>query len=155
MSIMMQIANLRDHLENLFGCSSPVTFSSETSLFLFTEAGVTPVGNRSQVNLFACTLTPSRTQIQKWHNKLTLTSVIAWWEKDNSDFPQKFAGSLKYGLRAEDQRLLHRFQPKMSKLKSCQIHTIYLENFTRSFRKFACIFQCIFLCVCFALVFLT
>ena len=68
--------------------------------------------------------------LQKWHNKLTLTSVMAWWEKDNSDFPQKFAGSLKYGLRAQDHHLLlHKFQPKMSKLKSCQIHTIYLENF--------------------------
>ena len=67
--------------------------------------------------------------LQKWHNKLTLTSVMAWWEKDNSDFPPKFAGSLKYGLRAQDHRLLlHRFQPKVSKLKSCQIHTIYLEN---------------------------
>lgn len=44
--------------------------------------------------------------LQKWHNKLTLTSVMAWWEKDNSDFPQKFAGSSKYGLRARDHRLL-------------------------------------------------
>ena len=35
---------LRDLLWNLFGCSSPVAggaFSSETSLFLFAEAGIT------------------------------------------------------------------------------------------------------------------
>ena len=37
-------------LENLFGSSSPVAcraFSYETSLFLFVEAGVTSVGDRS------------------------------------------------------------------------------------------------------------
>ena len=47
---MTRTANLRDLLENLFDCSSPVTrgaISSETSLFLFAEAGVTPDGNRS------------------------------------------------------------------------------------------------------------
>ena len=51
-SIIMVTANLRDILENLFDCSSLVacgTFSSETSLFLFAEAAVTPVGNQSQV----------------------------------------------------------------------------------------------------------
>ena len=47
---MTRTANLRDLLENLFGCSSRAAhgaFSSETFLFLFAEAGFTPVGDRS------------------------------------------------------------------------------------------------------------
>ena len=49
---MTRIANLRDLLGNLFGCSSPVArgaFSFETSLlyFVFAEAGLTPVGDQS------------------------------------------------------------------------------------------------------------
>ena len=76
-------------LENVFGCSSPVArgaFSSETSLFLFAEAGVTPVGDRSLVDLFACPLSISNSNIciQKWHNKLTLTSVVKTWRVDIS-----------------------------------------------------------------------
>ena len=50
MSIMTRTANLRDLLENLFDSSSSVehaTFCSETSLFHFAEAGVTPIGDRS------------------------------------------------------------------------------------------------------------
>ena len=50
MSIITRTANLRDLLENLFDSSSPVehaAFSSETSLFHFAEAGVTPIGDRS------------------------------------------------------------------------------------------------------------
>ena len=50
MSIITRTANLRDLLESLFGWSSPVerrAFSSETSIFLFAEAGVTPVGELS------------------------------------------------------------------------------------------------------------
>ena len=46
---MTRTANLRDLLENVFGCSSQVardSFSSETSLFLFAKAGVTAVGDR-------------------------------------------------------------------------------------------------------------
>ena len=46
---------LRDLLETLFACSSPVAcgaFSSETSLFLFTEAVVTVAG--FFVCLFVC-----------------------------------------------------------------------------------------------------
>ena len=65
-SIIMETASLRDFLENLFDCSSLVshcTFSSKTSLFLFTEAAVTPVGNQSQVDLFACTSTSFWIQI--------------------------------------------------------------------------------------------
>ena len=65
-SIMKQTVNLRDLLENLFSCFSQVEnreFSSETSLFLFVKAGVTLLGNRGQVNLFACTLTSSQIQI--------------------------------------------------------------------------------------------
>ena len=49
-SIMTQIANLRDLLENIFNCSSlshAAHFSLKTLLFLFAEAGVTPVGDRS------------------------------------------------------------------------------------------------------------
>ena len=76
-------------LENVFGCSSPVArgaFSSETSSFLFAEAGVTPVGDRSLVDLFACTLSISNSNIciQKRHNKLTLTSVVKTWRVDIS-----------------------------------------------------------------------
>ena len=43
------------------------------------QASVTPFGDRSQVDLFACTLTTSRIQIssQKRHNRLTLASK-AW-----------------------------------------------------------------------------
>ena len=66
LSIMTQTAALRDLLENLFDSSSPVehpAFSSETSLFHFAEAGVTPIGGRSQVDLFVCTITSSRIQI--------------------------------------------------------------------------------------------
>ena len=40
-----------------------VTFSSETSLFLYTEVGVSPVGNWSSVDLFACTLISSQIHI--------------------------------------------------------------------------------------------
>ena len=61
----MGTVNLRDILENLFDCSFLVahgTFSSETSLFLFTEPAVTPVGNQSQVDLFACTITSFQIQ---------------------------------------------------------------------------------------------
>ena len=50
LSIMTQTATLRDLLENLFDSSSPVEhaeFSSETSLFHFAEAGITPIGGRS------------------------------------------------------------------------------------------------------------
>ena len=50
MSIMTRTANLRDLLENLFDSSSPVehdAFCSETSLFHFAKAGVTPIGDRS------------------------------------------------------------------------------------------------------------
>ena len=99
---------LRDLLE-LFACSSPVAcgaFSSETSLFLFTEAVVTLAGffflclffsltslcavptiwtpgtgwRYSSWHLFACTLATSRIQIssQKRHKRFTLTSVKTW-----------------------------------------------------------------------------
>ena len=50
LSIMTQTATLRDLLESLFDSSSPVEhaeFSSETCLFHFAEAGVTPIGGRS------------------------------------------------------------------------------------------------------------
>ena len=66
MSIMTRTANLRDLLENLFDSSSPLehaAFCSETSLFHFAEAGVTPIGDRSYVDFFACTITSSRIQI--------------------------------------------------------------------------------------------
>ena len=66
MSIMTRTANLRDLLENLFDSSSPVehaAFCSETSLFHFAEAGVTPIGDRSYVDFFTCTITSSRIQI--------------------------------------------------------------------------------------------
>ena len=160
MSIMMQTANLRDKpwesiwlfftghifLWNIFislhqsWCYSSWQSKLSKSLCLHSYF-------ISNLNIFF---------LQKWHNKLTLTSVMAWWEKDNSDFPPKFAESSKYGLRARDHRLLlHRFQPNMSKLKSYQIHTIYLENFTCSFQKFAYIFGRTFWCVCFVCVFLT
>ena len=49
-SIITRTANLWDLLENLFDSSSSVeqgALSSETSIFHFAEAGVTPIGDRS------------------------------------------------------------------------------------------------------------
>ena len=49
-SIITRTANLWDLLENLFDSSSTVeqgALSSETSIFHFAEAGVTPIGDRS------------------------------------------------------------------------------------------------------------
>ena len=81
----METANLRDFLENLFDCSSLVsrcTFSSETSLFLFTEAAVTPVGNQSQVDLFACTSTSFWIQIFFYKSDTISSLWHPWWELD-------------------------------------------------------------------------
>ena len=84
-SIIMETANLRDFLENLFDCSSLVshcTFSSKTSLFLFTEAAVTPVGNQSQVDLFACTSTSFWIQIFFYKSDTISSLWHPWWELD-------------------------------------------------------------------------
>ena len=65
-------------------------FSSQKLFYLFiyffSEAGVTPVGERSLVDLFACTLSISNSNIciQKRHNKLALTSVVKTWRVDIS-----------------------------------------------------------------------
>ena len=70
-SIMMRTANLRDLLRNQFGCSPLAcgAFSSETSLFLFTF-------------LHSYFMLNSNIFLQKWHNKLTLTSVMRIWRVD-------------------------------------------------------------------------
>ena len=84
-SIIMETANLRDFLENLFDCSSLVshcTFSSKTSLFLFTEAAVTPVGNQSQVDLFACTSTSFWIQMFFYKSDTISSLWHPWWELD-------------------------------------------------------------------------
>ena len=79
-----RVINLRDLLENLFGCSSPVArdaFSSETSLCLFAEANVTPFGDRS-FNLFACALTSSTIQIFCYKSDIISSRWHPWWELD-------------------------------------------------------------------------
>ena len=94
---MTRTANLRDLLENLFGCSSPVArgaFFSETSLFLVAEAGITPVG----------ALTSSRIQIfflQKRHNQLTLTSLMRILRVDISLTSFKIAGGRIGGIKGK------------------------------------------------------
>ena len=84
-SIVTETGNLRDILENLFKCSYPVlrgAFSSEMSLFLFTKAAVTPVGDRSLVDLFACTITSFRIQIFFCKSDIISSIWYPWWELD-------------------------------------------------------------------------
>ena len=98
-NIMTRTENLRDLglrmysvvLHRSYAAHFPLKrlyFSSQKLfyLFFFSEAGVTPVGERSLVDLFACTLSISNSNIctQKRHNKLTLTSVVKTWRVDIS-----------------------------------------------------------------------
>ena len=100
LSIMTQTATLRDLLENLFDSSYPVehpAFSSETSLFHFAEAGVTPIGGRSQVDLFVCTITSSRIQIFFYKSGIISSRWHPWWELDVLTFNDKLIARRRIG----------------------------------------------------------
>ena len=122
----MGTANLRDILENPFDCSSLVsrcTFSSETSLFLFAEAAVTPVGNQSQVDLLACTITSIWIQIffyksdiisSLWHpwrelDVLTFQWQVNYWRVDQ--WHQRHVSRLRHPSLSPDY-LSARFAPQ-------------------------------------------
>ena len=129
--IIMGTANLRDIPENLFDCSSLVargTFSSETSLFLFAKAAVTPVGNRSQVDLFACTITLFGIQIFFYKSDIISLLWHPWWELD----------VLTFQWQVNYWRVDQRHQRHVSRLRHPFLFPDYLSPcFTPQFFFFA------------------
>ena len=113
--------NLRDILENLFDCSFLVTrgtFSSETSLFLFAEAAVTPVGNQSQVDLFACTITSFRIQIFFYKSDVISSLWHPWWELE----------VLTFQWQVNYWRVDQRHQRHVSRLRHPSLSPDYLST---------------------------
>ena len=109
-----------DILENPFDCSSLVargTFSSETSLFLFAKAAFTPAGNRSQVDLFACTITSFRIQIFFYKSDIISSLWHPWWELD----------VLTFQWQVNYWRVDQRHQRHVSRLRNPSLSPDYLS----------------------------
>ena len=81
------------------------------------------------------------------HSKTESTVILQLpGERNNkSDIvPQNMTNILSILVQPDGKRSLCITSQISAKDKSCQMHAVYVYNFTSSFRKLVCIFSCIF-----------